>query len=205
MKVLLVDNYDSFTFNLYQFAGELLEDRAAGSTLDVVRNDEIQIGEVVERAYDRIIISPGPGDPRDPAYFGVCGDILKGPARTTPTMGVCLGMQGMSSVYGGDVIRARVPMHGKTSLIWNDQSGVFHGLPRELMVMRYHSLKVDRQTLPDCFTIISETIESDGIEPEIMGIRHREYPLEGSQFHPESFATEAGMQMVENFLFPGSS
>lgn len=201
MKVLIIDNYDSFTFNLYQYAGEILENKTQPFTLDVLRNDEIGLAEIARRGYERIILSPGPGDPADPAYFGVCSDVLRGPARELPVLGVCLGMQGMAHVYGGRVIRARVPMHGKTSPVWNDGRGVFAGLPDELQVMRYHSLIVERTSLPDCFEITSETLEEDPAEREIMGLRHREFPhLEGIQFHPESFATEAGMQMVENFL-----
>lgn len=199
MNVLIVDNYDSFTYNLYQYAGELLEDRNDTFRLDVYRNDEIDIAGVEAGGYDRIILSPGPGDPADPAYFGVCLDILKGPAQKTPVLGVCLGMQGMAYAYGGVVKRARLPMHGKTSPVSTDGKGVFHNLPEELTVMRYHSLIVETETLPDCFIITSRTLEE---EPELMGIRHREFPMEGIQFHPESFATEAGMQMIENFLYP---
>lgn len=201
MKVLIIDNYDSFTFNLYQYAGETLEDTGNDFQLDVVRNDELSISEIANRNYERIILSPGPGDPADPAYFGVCSDVLLGPAKEIPVLGVCLGMQGLAHVYGGRVIRARVPMHGKTSPIHNDQKGVFAGLPAELEVMRYHSLIVERSSLPDCLELTAETTEAMESEREIMGVRHREFPrLEGIQFHPESFATEAGMQMVANFL-----
>ena len=201
MKVLIIDNYDSFTFNLYQYAGELLEDRGTAFTLDVKRNDEITIDQIARANYHRIILSPGPGDPADPAYFGVCSEVLKGPARELPVLGVCLGMQGLAHVYGGKVIRARVPMHGKTSNVRNDGKGVFAGLPAELQVMRYHSLIVERASIPDCFEITAETTEENDAEREVMGLRHRDYPrLEGIQFHPESFATEAGMQMIENFL-----
>ncbi|MEQ8351583.1 MAG: aminodeoxychorismate/anthranilate synthase component II [Leptospiraceae bacterium] len=199
MNVLIVDNYDSFTYNLYQFAGELLEDRSGQFKLDVFRNDEIDLKGVESGAYDRIILSPGPGDPADPAYFGVCLDILKGPAQKTPVLGVCLGMQGMAYAYGGVVKRARLPMHGKTSLVSTDGLGVFRNLPQELSVMRYHSLIVEQESLPDCFIVTSRTQEA---ESELMGIRHVTYPMEGIQFHPESFATEAGMQMIANFLYP---
>ncbi|MBI41744.1 MAG: anthranilate/aminodeoxychorismate synthase component II [Leptospiraceae bacterium] len=199
MNVLIVDNYDSFTYNLYQFAGELLEDRSGQFKLDVYRNDEIDLAGVESNGYDRIILSPGPGDPADPAYFGVCMDILKGPARTTPVLGVCLGMQGMAYAYGGVVKRARLPMHGKTSAVSTDGKGVFRNLPEELSVMRYHSLIVEQDSLPDCFEVTSRTLDAD---PELMGIRHKEFPMEGIQFHPESFATEAGMQMIANFLYP---
>lgn len=202
MKVLIVDNYDSFTFNLYQFAGELLENRESVFTLDVHRNDGITLAEIARRGYERIILSPGPGDPGDPAYFGICADILRGPGRELPVLGVCLGMQGLAHVYGGRVVRARVPMHGKTSPVRHDGRGVFHELPPELVVMRYHSLIVERASVPDCFEISAETCEEDPAAREIMGLRHREFPIEGIQFHPESFATEAGMQMIENFLWP---
>lgn len=197
MKVLIIDNYDSFTYNLYQYAGELLDEKGEVFTLDVERNDGITIREIAGRNYDRIIISPGPGDPTDPAYFGVCSEVLLGPAKELPVLGVCLGMQGMAAVYGGKVVRAKQPMHGKTSLIRHDARGVFQGLPEGLSVMRYHSLIVERASLPDCFEETSVSLDTD----ELMGIRHREYHhLEGIQFHPESFATEGGLEMLRNFL-----
>lgn len=206
MKVLIVDNYDSFTYNLYQYAGEILEaERLSGKDrkqyeLHVYRNDEISIEDVNRAGYDRIILSPGPGDPSVPEYFGVCLDILKGPAKSIPLLGVCLGMQGMAYAFGGSISRARLPMHGKTSLITNDQKGIFRGLPAELEVMRYHSLIVDMDTLPDCFEITSVTA-GPRQQQELMGIRHKEFTsMEGIQFHPESFATEAGLLMVRNFL-----
>lgn len=202
MKVLLIDNYDSFTYNLYQYAGELLEDRLGGAfQLDVLRNDEISAEEVEARGYERIILSPGPGDPADPRYFGVCAEVLREPAKRIPLLGVCLGMQGMAHVYGGRVVRARVPMHGKTSLVRHDAQGVFQGLPDPLQVMRYHSLIVERESLPADFVITAETLPVGEEPAEIMGIRHRRFPIEGIQFHPESFATEAGLQMIESFLF----
>ncbi len=199
MKVLIVDNYDSFTYNLYQIAAELLE--SLGGTLDVFRNDGISLPEIEDRGYDRIIISPGPGSPDDPAYFGVCAGILTGVARTVPTLGVCLGMQGLAHYYGGRVIRAKLPMHGKVSAIEHDGRGVFAGLPQGLSAMRYHSLIVDASTLPDCFEISAYTSDSGR---ELMGIRHRDFPVEGIQFHPESFATEGGVRMIENFLVTGA-
>jgi anthranilate synthase component 2 len=201
MKVLIIDNYDSFTYNLYQYAGELLDERGIPFRLDVERNDSISLKEIAQRGYERIIISPGPGDPTDRAYFGICSDVLLGPAKELPVLGVCLGMQGMAAVYGGRVCRAKLPMHGKTSLIRHDGRGVFQGLPDNLQVMRYHSLIVDRDSLPDCFEQTAVSLDSD----ELMGIRHRSYPhLEGIQFHPESFATEGGMEMLRNFLFQDS-
>ncbi len=202
MKALIIDNYDSFTYNLYQYAGELLEDRLGGGfQLDVYRNDEINVAQIEAAQYERIILSPGPGDPADARYFGVCADVLRGPARRVPLLGVCLGMQGMAHVYGGRVIRARLPMHGKTSAVSHDGRGVFRGLPSPLVVMRYHSLIVEAESLPDCFEVSSQTQPEDESAAELMGIRHREYPIEGIQFHPESFATEAGLQMIANFLF----
>ncbi|MBW7858704.1 MAG: aminodeoxychorismate/anthranilate synthase component II [Leptonema sp. (in: Bacteria)] len=209
MKILIIDNYDSFTYNLYQCFGEILEEEydegAVGfgddSILDVKRNDEITIQEILKRKYDHIVISPGPGHPADSAYFGVCSSVLSDLAQDIPVLGVCLGMQGMASVYGGQVVRAKLPMHGKTSQIWHDEKGVFRNLPTGLSVMRYHSLIVDINTLPDCFEITSKSVDSD----ELMGIRHRDIShFEGIQFHPESFATEGGVEMLRNFLFNGA-
>lgn len=202
MRVLIVDNYDSFTFNLYQYVGELLQRKIGAFVLDVFRNDEITLEEIKKKTYDRIIISPGPGDPSDTAYFGVCADVLTRLGKTTPVLGVCLGMQGMAHYFGGKVVKARVPMHGKTSTIKHDAKGVFVGLPQDLEVMRYHSLIADRKTLPAVLKITAEVQDRTG---EIMGLRHKIYPIEGIQFHPESFATEAGKQMLANFLFQRKS
>ncbi|MCE9597800.1 MAG: aminodeoxychorismate/anthranilate synthase component II [Spirochaetia bacterium] len=196
MKLLLIDNYDSFTYNLYQIAAELLEQ--AGGKLDVIRNDELTFSEIESRQYDRIIVSPGPGSPDDPAYFGVCSDVLT-KSTNVPVLGVCLGMQGLAYCFGGKVVRARLPMHGKVSSILHDGRGVFRDLPQSLSAMRYHSLVVEPESLPDCFEI-SARAQLDGSEPEIMGIRHKSLPLEGIQFHPESFATEGGTRMIQNFL-----
>ncbi|MCS7205822.1 MAG: aminodeoxychorismate/anthranilate synthase component II [Leptospiraceae bacterium] len=195
MKVLIIDNYDSFTYNLYQYVAELLED--SQSIVDVYRNDEITISKILQKNYDKIIISPGPGHPADPEYFGVCADVIAHLSKDIPTLGVCLGMQGIATVFGGRVVPAKVPMHGKTSKIWHDGKGVFLNLPQNLTTMRYHSLVVEKESLPDCLEITSLSLDTD----EIMGLRHKEYPLEGVQFHPESFATEGGMQMLANFLF----
>lgn len=218
MKVLIIDNYDSFTFNLYQYIGELLQSRVPSVTrqsklkdftLDVFRNDKISISEIDKRAYDRIVISPGPGDPSDKAYFGVCADILIKLGKETPVLGVCLGMQGIAHYFGGKVVRAKLPMHGKTSIVVHDGKGVFKNLPQGLEVMRYHSLVADLQALPHCLEVSCVTPYGETLgkalknrkEVEIMGLRHKEYPIEGIQFHPESFATEAGKQMLSNFLF----
>jgi anthranilate synthase component 2 len=210
MKVLILDNYDSFTYNLYQLAGEILTrppaeaSAKAGAgepfTLDVKRNNEVSLDEMRERGYDRIIISPGPGDPADAAYFGVCGPVITELGETVPMLGVCLGMQGMAHYLGGAVVRAELPMHGKTSIVEHDGKGVFAGLPQDLEVMRYHSLVVDRERLPPSLVVTAEVKGKKG-KGEIMGLRHRAYPMEGIQFHPESFATEGGKRIMENFLF----
>lgn len=199
MKVLIIDNYDSFTFNLYQYVGALFEAKNIKFALDVFRNNKITMNQIQQRGYDKIIISPGPGDPADKAYFGVCGEVLTKIGKKIPVLGVCLGMQGMAHYFGGRVVKARAPMHGKTSLIKHDGKGIFKGLPQNLEVMRYHSLIAEKQTLPKILTI---TAEADG---EIMGLRHKVYPIEGIQFHPESFATEGGKKILQNFLFNMSS
>lgn len=209
MKVLIIDNYDSFTFNLYQYIGEILIQEGKKFTLDVVRNNAITLNEIRKRRYNKIVISPGPGDPSDSSYFGVCADVLTKIGKQIPILGVCLGMQGMAHYFGGKVVRARVPMHGKTSIITHDEKGVFRNLPQGLEVMRYHSLVADLQSLPDCLEVSCVTPYKESIEKalknrkevEIMGLRHKEYPIEGIQFHPESFATEGGKQMLSNFLF----
>ena len=196
MKILIIDNYDSFTFNLYQYIGEVLMDKGKKFRLDVLRNDEITTEEIKKRRYDKVIISPGPGDPSDPAYFGVCAEVLTQVGKETPVLGVCLGMQGMAHYFGGKVIRAKHPTHGKTSIIEHDGLGMFRGLPQKLEVMRYHSLIADKLTLPDCLKITSESLDTE----EIMGLRHKTYPIEGIQFHPESFATDGGKLLLANFL-----
>lgn len=197
MKIILIDNYDSFTYNLYQYLGEILVKKDKQFRIDVYRNDEITVDEIKKQGYDRIIISPGPGDPADQHYFGVCSEVLLTLGKQIPVLGVCLGMQGIAHYFGGKVIRAKIPMHGKTSDISHDGKGVFASLPQNLQVMRYHSLIADKKHLPDD-VVITATAAGSG---EIMGLRHKQYPIEGIQFHPESFATEAGKRMLENFLF----
>lgn len=197
MKVLIIDNYDSFTFNLYQYCGELLMKKQQTFILDVIRNDAVTLGEIKKKKYDRIIISPGPGDPRDTKYFGVCKEVLTELGQNTPVLGVCLGMQGIASSFGGNIVRAKKPMHGKKSNIAHDAKGVFLSLPQNLEVMRYHSLIAEKKSLPECLEITATAKETG----EIMGLRHKVYPIEGIQFHPESFATEAGKTIIENFLF----
>lgn len=209
MKILLIDNYDSFTFNLYQFIGEILQSHRQGETggnddILVRRNDQISLADARDYQPDRIIISPGPGSPDDPSYFGICAELISTMGKSVPLFGVCLGMQGIAHCFGGQVIPARLPMHGKTSLICHDNSGLFSGLPTELEVMRYHSLVVNPENLPQCLHVNATTL-ADSTQPaaEIMGIRHREYPISGVQFHPESFATEGGKELLNNFLVQG--
>ena len=212
MNVLIIDNYDSFTFNLYQYVGEILQtlDRDEEASVIVKRNNEITLADVQAMNLDRIIISPGPGSPDDPAYFGICAEVIEVMGKTKPLLGVCLGMQGIAHVFGGDVVRASVPMHGKVSSIRHDNSGIYQGLPQELEIMRYHSLVVKADTIPSCLTITSVVANESRAElsfaesaltgDEIMGLAHKEYPIQGVQFHPESFATEGAKRLLSNFL-----
>ncbi len=197
MKVLIIDNYDSFTFNLYQYCGEILMKKYKEFTLDVKRNNVITISKIEEKKYDKILISPGPGDPRDSQYFGICSEVITHFGKTIPILGICLGMQGIAACFGGDIVRAKKPMHGKISSVSHDQKGIFSLLPQDLEVMRYHSLLVEKESLPECLEITATAKDTN----EIMGLRHKTYPIEGIQFHPESFATEGGKRMIENFLF----
>ncbi|WP_198333955.1 anthranilate synthase component II [Psychrobacter namhaensis] len=212
MNVLIIDNYDSFTFNLYQYIGEILQtmDGSKAANVIVKRNNEVTLAEVQAMNLDRIIISPGPGAPDDPAYFGICADVIETLGKTTPILGVCLGMQGIAHVFGGDVIRASVPMHGKVSAIRHNGEGIYQGLPQEVEIMRYHSLMVQADTLPDCLTVTAvvaneartelSLAESALAGDEIMGLAHKDYPIQGVQFHPESFATEGAKRLLSNFL-----
>lgn len=212
MNVLIIDNYDSFTFNLYQYIGEILQtmDDSKAANVIVKRNNEITLADVQAMHLDRIIISPGPGAPDDPAYFGVCSEVIEVMGKTTPLLGVCLGMQGIAHVFGGDVVRASVPMHGKVSSIRHDSMGIFQGLPQDLDIMRYHSLMVQADTLPDCLAVTAvvgnedhaalSLTESALAGDEIMGLQHKDYPIQGVQFHPESFATEGAKRLLTNFL-----
>jgi anthranilate synthase component II len=197
MKILIIDNYDSFTYNLYQYCGEILTKRNDNFVLDVKRNNEIAVSKIDEIKYDKIFISPGPGNPTDPEYFGVCSQVIMQLGKTIPILGICLGMQGIATCFGGNIIKAKKPKHGKTSVISHDGKGVFTSLPQDLEVMRYHSLIVDMKSLPSCLEVTSKAKDTN----EIMGVRHNTYPIEGIQFHPESFATEAGKRMIESFLF----
>ena len=212
MNVLIIDNYDSFTFNLYQYIGEILQTMGGAKESNVIvkRNNEITLADVQAMNLDRIIISPGPGAPDDPAYFGICAEVIEVMGKTTPLLGVCLGMQGIAHVFGGDVIRASVPMHGKVSAIRHDSAGVYQDLPQEIEIMRYHSLMVQANTLPDCLTVTAVVANNANNElslnaaalagDEIMGLQHKDYPIQGVQFHPESFATEGAKRLLSNFL-----
>lgn len=217
MNILIIDNFDSFTFNLYQYIGEILSQQPehqnnTGQSFNIIvkRNNEISLEQVKALKPDRIIISPGPGSPDDPAYFGVCGEVITQLGKTIPLLGVCLGMQGIAHFFGGNVIRASTPMHGKTSPIRHTGTGVYQGLPQYIEIMRYHSLMVEADSLPECLAITSVVANPDNqakdlrqaslAGDEIMGIRHKDYPIQGVQFHPESFATEGAKRLLTNFL-----
>jgi len=184
--LLMIDNYDSFTYNLVQYFGELGED------VLTIRNDEITLAEIEALAPERICISPGP---KAPAQAGISVPILRHFAGKLPILGVCLGHQAIGEAFGGKIIRAQQVMHGKTSLINHTGVGVFKDLPNPFTVIRYHSLAIERATLPDCLEITAWT--DDG---EIMGVRHKQFDIEGVQFHPESILSEHGHQLLKNFL-----
>jgi anthranilate synthase/aminodeoxychorismate synthase-like glutamine amidotransferase len=199
MKVLLLDNYDSFTYNLYQYVGEILEDIEDLFQLDVIRNDERTFSDVSQEKYDRIIISPGPGHPADRAYFGISSEILLNLGGTSKILGICLGMQGMATAFGGNVVRGNIPMHGKLSPIQHDGMGVFRDLTQNIEIMRYHSLVAEESTLPKDL-IVTARVNDGTNSGEIMGLRHRNLNIEGVQFHPESFGSEEGKLLLKNFL-----
>jgi anthranilate synthase/aminodeoxychorismate synthase-like glutamine amidotransferase len=184
--LLILDNYDSFTYNLVQYFGEL------GAEMKIFRNDALTVDEVMKLAPERICISPGPCTPNE---AGISLELIRALGPTTPILGVCLGHQSIGQVYGGDVVRADRLMHGKTSPIHHNGTSVFKGLPSPFEATRYHSLIVKRDTLPDCLEITAWTEEG-----EIMGLRHKEHPVHGVQFHPESILTEHGKQMLVHFL-----
>ena len=193
MKLLMIDNYDSFTFNIVQYFGEL------GTEVTTLRNDEVtleQLDAMFQRGeFERLCISPGPCSP---AEAGVSVAAIQHFAGKLPILGVCLGHQAIGAAFGGPIVRAQTQMHGKTSRITCDQQGVFAGLPRQFTVNRYHSLVIDRQTIPDCLTVTATS--EDG---EIQGVRHKTLDVEGVQFHPESILTEHGHAMLKNFLDRG--
>ncbi len=189
--ILMIDNYDSFTYNVVQYLGELKAE------VNVVRNDEITVEEVASLAPEKIVISPGPCTPNE---AGISVEVIERFSGKIPILGICLGHQSIGQAFGGKVVRARSVMHGKTSPIYHNDVGVFRGLPNPFEATRYHSLIVDRESLPDCLEITAWTQTDDGSIDEIMGFRHRAYAVEGVQFHPESILTENGHDLLENFL-----
>lgn len=189
--ILMIDNYDSFTYNIVQYLGEL------GAEVNVVRNDEITLADIEKLAPERIVISPGPCSPNE---AGISMDTIRHFAGRIPLLGVCLGHQSIGQVFGGKVVRARQVMHGKTSPIHHADKGVFTGLNNPLTATRYHSLIVEKDSLPDCLEITAWTRLEDGSIDEIMGLRHKTLQVEGVQFHPESILTEQGHELLKNFL-----
>ena len=189
--ILMIDNYDSFTYNVVQYLAELKADVA------VYRNDEITLTEIAALAPEKIVISPGPCTPNE---AGVSVDTIKTFGGKIPILGICLGHQSIGQAFGGNIVRAKEVMHGKTSMIHHSNQGVFAGLTNPYRATRYHSLVIDQKTLPDCLEITAWTETADGAIDEIMGVRHRELAIEGVQFHPESILTEHGHELLNNFL-----
>ena len=193
--VVVLDNYDSFTFNLVHYLAEL------GCEVEVLRNDVVSVADLLARAPSHIVISPGPCTPNE---AGISLDLIHAAAaERVPVLGVCLGHQAIGQAFGGRVVHARAVMHGKTSPIHHDRQGVFSGLPQPLVATRYHSLVVERASLPGCLSETAWTCGADGARDEIMGLRHRELPIVGVQFHPESILTEHGHALLRNFLAGG--
>jgi anthranilate synthase component II len=191
VKVVMVDNYDSFTYNLVQYLGEL------GANVTVVRNDQVTVADIEKLAPDKIVISPGPCTPKE---AGVSVEAILKFAGQIPVLGVCLGHQSIGYAFGGHIIHAKHIMHGKTSAIYHHDSGVFKGLANPFTATRYHSLVIEQETLPDCLEITAWTQDEEGKMDEIMGIRHKTLDIEGVQFHPESILTEFGHELLKNFL-----
>ena len=189
--ILMIDNYDSFTYNVVQYLGELKAD------VNVVRNDEITVAEIAELQPQKIVISPGPCTPNE---AGVSVETINTFAGKIPLLGICLGHQSIGQAFGGDIVRARQVMHGKTSPIYHADKGVFKGLNNPYQATRYHSLVIDKNTLPDCLEVTAWTQNDDGSMDEIMGVRHKTLDVEGVQFHPESILTEHGHDLLRNFL-----
>lgn len=190
MRLLVIDNYDSFVYNIAQYLGEL------GVESDVIRNDQITIPEIRQNNYDGIIISPGPGTPDDEKYFGICSKVIKELGPVMPILGVCLGHQGIISVFGGKVTNAGCVRHGKTSMVSHTNSELFAGVKNPFRATRYHSLVGDKTIIPDSIEVTA-TADDDG---EIMAVKHKDYLVEGVQFHPESIMTEDGKKILGNFI-----
>jgi len=189
--LLMIDNYDSFTFNLVQYLGEL------GVEVRVFRNDDIDLDEIADLAPEQIVLSPGPCTP---AEAGISVPLIREFAGRIPILGVCLGHQSVGQAFGGRIVKAREVMHGKTSPVYHGGQGVFAGLEIPFQATRYHSLVVEEASLPECLEITAWTRKEDGVRDEIMGIRHREYPVQGVQFHPESILTSHGHDLLRNFI-----
>jgi len=189
--LLMIDNYDSFTYNLVQYLGEL------GAQVRVVRNDELNLAQVMALAPERIVISPGPCTPNE---AGISVPLIQAMAGRVPILGVCLGHQSIGAAFGGRIVKARQVMHGKTSSIHHAAQGVFSGLTNPFEATRYHSLVIARDDLPDCLEVTAWTATADGRPDEIMGVRHREFPIQGVQFHPESILTRHGHDLLRNFI-----
>ncbi len=189
--LLMIDNYDSFTYNIVQYFGEL------GQQVEVYRNDQIDIETIQTLNPEYLVISPGPCTPTE---AGVSVEAIKHFAGKIPIMGVCLGHQSIGQAFGGDIVRAKQVMHGKTSPVYHKDAGMFSALPNPVQTTRYHSLVIDQATLPDCLEITAWTQNEDGTMDEIMGVRHKEMAIEGVQFHPESILTDQGHAMLKNFL-----
>ena len=189
--ILMVDNYDSFTYNVVQYLAELKAE------VKVYRNDQITIAEIEQLAPEKIVISPGPCTPNE---AGVSVEVIKHFAGKIPILGICLGHQSIGQAFGGEIVRAKQVMHGKTSMIHHQNSGVFAGLTNPYEATRYHSLAINQETLPDCLEVTAWTQNEDGSRDEIMGIRHKELAIEGVQFHPESILTPHGHDLLDNFL-----
>ncbi len=191
MKVLMIDNYDSFTYNLVQYLGEL------GAGVEVVRNDQLSVDDILASDASHIMISPGPCTPNE---AGISMAAIEALAGTKPLLGVCLGHQSIGQVYGGKIIHASQIMHGKTSMVKHTGVGVFTGIPSPFQATRYHSLVIDKDSMPDCLELTAWTENEDGSVDEIMGVRHRQLAVEGVQFHPESILTDFGHDLLRNFL-----
>ena len=189
--ILMIDNYDSFTYNVVQYLAELKAD------VQVYRNDEITIAEIEQLAPKKIVISPGPCTPNE---AGISVEVIKHFAAKIPILGICLGHQSIGQAFGADIVRAKQVMHGKTSLIYHNNSRVFKGLSNPFEATRYHSLVIDQSSLPDCLELVAWTQDAKGCVDEIMGVRHTELQLEGVQFHPESILTQQGHDLLQNFL-----
>jgi anthranilate synthase component 2 len=189
--LLMIDNYDSFTYNLVQYFGEL------GADVHVHRNDKITIDEIEALQPEKIVISPGPCTPNE---AGISLEVIKHFAGKVPILGVCLGHQSIGQAFGGEIIHARAIMHGKTSPIFHNNTSVFKGLDNPLTATRYHSLVINKDNLPDCFEVTAWTQNDDGSLDEIMGVQHKTLPIEGVQFHPESILTQQGHELLKNFL-----